>query len=228
MPLPDYSAIREVSRLVDDGVAAALADFRAGKAPDEPRLVERMLVKIEHAVSGAQINGLRWEAGTLSSSGRAAAEPRYGADFLGVFEVDLPDFRIAKGFLAQAKLIRNGSSLGAAERKRLRRQCTKMLACSPDSFVFVLQPNAVTIVPAISVVAGDIEPMRLYHRGVEAFFEEHFACFVGDGIFSGGPNASALDDLTALQDRYDTRHVLYISASIDPGRTRDRLRAMRK
>jgi hypothetical protein len=211
--------------LVEEGVSEALRAYREGRVPDEPRLVERMLTNIEHSIRGANIGGLRWEAGTLSSSGKRPAESQFGADFLGVFEVDVPEYRVAKGFFAQAKLIRDGDQLGAAERNRLREQCTRMLAHTPDSFAFVLQPHAATIVPAISIVAGDNEPLRLYQRGVQHFFEEHFACFIGDGLFAA-PNVRALDALPELRDRYDARHVLYIAASTDPGGVADRLNAL--
>jgi hypothetical protein len=201
--------------------------LRDGRVPDEPRFVERMLTNIETEIRGLEVKGLQWEAGTLSSYGKRASEPRYGADFLGVFEVNLPDYYLAKGFLAQAKLIRSGRKLGKAERGRLRVQCEKMLAVTPDAFAFVIRPNEVTIVPAVSVQAGDNEPLDLYQRGVRHFFEEHFASFIGDGLFSSA-NASALDQLPALQERYDVRHVIYVTARTDAEGVRARLDEFRR
>lgn len=223
MALPAYGAIRTIAARAEVGANAALnLFFGQGRAPDEVRLVERMLAGIESAISGQRVRGLSWEAGTLSSLQRNAAEMKYGADFLGVFEARLPDYRVSKGFLAQAKLFRTGRNLDGPERKRLREQCSKMLARTPDSYVFMLFENGVKIVPAISVVAGDNQPDDLYFRGVRRFFEEHFACFIGDGVLRT-PNASALDDVGELQARFDARRMLYITAREDLGGVGQRL-----
>lgn len=216
MTLPDHAAIRKAAQAAAAGVEAALTAYRNGRVADEHRLVERVLTEIEHAVARQTIGGLTWEAGTLTSSRRKGGEAQFGADFLGVFIVRLPNYKVAKGFLAQAKLLPTGNNLGAAERKRLQSQCRKMLAHTPDAFALILQPRAATFVPAVSIVAGDNEPLQLYQRGPAHFFEEHFACFIGDQVFAQ-PNARVLDQIPELQDRYDVRHVLVIVATDDPG-----------
>lgn len=181
--LPAYSSIRRVARRAATGADAARHAYASGRVPDEPRLVERALTEIEHAVDGARIHGLSWIASSMTSIGRSSAEATYGADFVGVFEVHLPDFEVTKGFLAQAKLVDHGA-LGTRERQRLRDQCQKMLAHTPDAFVWLFSSEEIRIVPAISVTAGDNDPASLYYRGVQRFFEEHFACFIGDGAVS--------------------------------------------
>ena len=68
---------------------------------------------------------------------------------------------------------------------------------------------------------GHQTAFRLYRRGVQHFYEEHFACFVGDGLF-GSADVSTLDLLPELQQRYQVRDVLYIAASTDSDRDRHR------
>lgn len=216
MALPDHGAIRQAASLVEQGFLQALDEYAAGQLPDEDRVVARMLTRARDLLSGSTIRGLRWEAGILSSQGPKAQESRHGADFIGVFEASLDDYHVVKGFLGQAKLLKHGNALGGKERRRLREQCQKMLKRSPDSFVFIIQPHSVTILPAISVVAGDNEPLLLYQRGVKHFFEEHFACFVGDGRLASSDTRS-LDQLPELLARSDARRLLYVSASSDSG-----------
>lgn len=181
-----------------------------------------MLTRARDLLDDSTIKGLRWEAGILTSHGPKTQESRWGADFVGVFEASLDDYHVVKGFLGQAKLLKTGNALGAGERRRLRRQCETMLEHSPDSFVFVIQPHAVTIVPAISVAAGDNEPLLLYRRGLRHFFEEHFACFIGDGKLASS-DARLLDGPQALLERSGARRLLYVSASNDSGPVQRRL-----
>jgi hypothetical protein len=113
---------------------------------------------------------------------------------MGVLNIELPELAVSKGFLAQAKLVRNGSS---GDLKELREQCKKMLNLSPDSFVFLYGQSGVRVVPAISVVGSKVDPLQLYSRSAQRFFEEHFECFIGDGNIQSATPAT----LDALQVR---------------------------
>jgi hypothetical protein len=205
--LPGHAAIRKAAEQASLGASAALDAFESGRVTQEPELVRHTLTEIEHAVNDLYVHGTHWHAGTFSSLGRGSRERRFGADFVGLFEVQLPDYNVKKGFLAQAKLL--SGNLGKRERERLRGQCEKMLAHTPDAFVWLFGKDEIRIVPAITVIAGDNEPVELYSRGIERFFEEHFACFIGDGAITTA-DTRGLAQLPALAARYDMRHALYI------------------
>jgi hypothetical protein len=169
-----------------------------------------MLGKIEHAMDHFEIKDVRWTAKTLTDRGPNAEERKFGADFMGVLTIDLPNFRISKGFLAQAKILKYNGWLPRDERKRLHEQCRKMLKITPDSFVFIYSLNSVLIVPANSVLNSDVNLDELYSRSVSRFFEEHFESFIGDPRISI-PSASKLEELMA---EYDTRSALALKAEL--------------
>ncbi len=166
-------------------------------------MTDRMLGAIEHSLAGFETNGIRWTAKTLTDHGRGSQESRYGADFMGVLNIKLPEFEVSKGFLAQAKLVRNG---GIDDLQKLRQQCEGMLALSTDSFVFLYSSDGVRVVPAVSGVAAKGNPLELYTRSSQRFFEEHLQCFIGDrAIHSPTP-----ENLEELRREYDARDALLI------------------
>lgn len=176
--------VREAARTVAEAVNRTATSNQRGQIVQEPDFTSRMVARIEDAVNGSELKGVEWSAHVLSDRGPGAAERTYGADFLGVLSVDLNGFSLRKGFLAQAKLLRHGSLLSRAEWNRLKEQCDRMLALSPDSYVFAYSLQTVRIIPAVSVMAADHQPLaNLYDRSVAAFFLLHFESFIGDRQF---------------------------------------------
>jgi hypothetical protein len=173
----------------------------------EPAMTERMITAIEKALDGEVIRGVRWEAKTLTDRGKGTQEKRYGADFLGALNIDLPDYKVAKGFLAQAKLLKHET---VDDLSGLKEQCKKMLKLSPDSFVFLYSKTGVRVVPAISVIASDRDPTELYGRSVQRFFEEHIECFIGDRAIQ----AATPGTLEDLRHRYEARDALLLTARL--------------
>jgi len=122
---------------------------------------------------------------------------------MGVLSINLPQFHVSKGFLAQAKLLRNGR---IDDIERLKEQCAKMLKLSPASFVFLYNTHGVFVLPALSVVGSRVDPLLLYNRSAQRFFEEHFQCFIGDkNIESPTP-----ETLIKMQHKYEARSALLI------------------
>lgn len=121
-------------------------------------------------------------AKTLTDRGPGSQESQFGADFMAVFRASLPDFEVAKGFLAQSKLIEPGETFTTADAKKLKQQCEKMLEHSPASFVFLYsQQSGIVVVPAGEVLAArDCNPHELTALSMGKFYEEHFECFIGD------------------------------------------------
>jgi hypothetical protein len=151
------------------------------------------------------VKGIRWSAKTLTDRGRGSQESQYGADFMGVLNIALPEFTVSKGFLAQAKLIRNDV---VGDDIKLRQQCEKMLNLSPDSFVFLYWPTAVRVVPAVSVLGCRVDPVHLYSRSAQRFFEEHLQCFIGDRNIQS-PTPMTLD---AIRARFVARSAILLEA----------------
>jgi hypothetical protein len=203
----EYRAVREAARRVHRAVEGTVTAHREERILQEPQFTDRMLGGIESALSGFETKGVRWQAMTLTDHGRGAQEKLYGADFMGVLSIRLPDFRVDKGFLAQAKLIRPGTPIGLA---KLKEQCELMLQLSTESFVFLYDTHRVSVVPAISVAGATISPTELYSRSAARFFEEHFESFIGDrGIASPTP-----DTLVSLCEAYRSRNLIYIKADM--------------
>ncbi|OGF23012.1 MAG: hypothetical protein A2V63_02630 [Candidatus Eisenbacteria bacterium RBG_19FT_COMBO_70_11] len=169
-----------------------------------------MLGRIEEAMSSYRDKGVRWTAKTLTSNVRDSQERRFGADFVGALDIDLPDYPTRKGFLAQAKRVDPGDPFPASRYAELRDQCHRMLELSPDSYVFLYATTGIKVVPANAVVAAmPVNPHALYSRGITSFFELHFSSFVGDR----GVSVPSIDVLEDLRTRFEARSVLGLYAS---------------
>ena len=198
-------AVRAVGTRIADAINGAVSDLREGRVEHEPAMTDRMLGAIGQSLRGFEVKGIHWSAKTLTDRGPNSQEKEYGADFIGVLNIALPDFTVSKGFLAQAKLVRYGRS---GDLKRLTEQCEIMLNLSPDSFVFLYGTNGVRVVPAISVVGSSMDPVGLYSRSAQRFFEEHLQCFIGDRDIKA-PSTATLAD---LRERYNARTGIVLHA----------------
>ena len=101
---------------------------------------------------------------------------------MGVLQIDFPEFKVKKGFIAQAKKQDEGKKLTPSEWSRLVDQCRKMKKYSNESFVFIYSKNGFVVVPAVSVLAcRDSEDLHTLHpTKIHHFYKQHFHCFVGD------------------------------------------------
>jgi hypothetical protein len=206
MKYPTYrSAISEVARRIGTGIDKSHAALLEGRVEQEPAMTDRMLGRIEESIDGLEIKGIRWTAKTLTDRGKHAQEPKDGADFMCVLDVDLPDYRITKGFLAQAKLIRRD---GFNDFRELYKQCVRMLELSPAAYVFVYTEKGVDIFPASGVVASNGRIDKLEKRSATRFFKAHLQCYIGDQRIS----AATPDQLLKLRDSEGVDRALLISA----------------
>jgi hypothetical protein len=183
----------------------------ASRIQQEPSVTDRLLGTMEHALNGTKIGGLTWTAKTLTDRGRGSEEHEFGADFAAVFRVRTPEFTIAKGFLAQAKLLEPSGSFGSAEAARLKKQCQSMLEHSAASYVFLYsQQVGIVIVPACEVVgARACNPHELTTRSMRAFYTDHFDCFIGDMAISSADNKG----LAELRERRNARRLFLLSGA---------------
>lgn len=214
------TAIEHASQITRNGLAA-------GEIETEPTFTDRMIGAFKTVVeANPEYRGYKFGIRTLRDRGPGAAEHEFGADFCAVLKVEIEDFSIEKGFLAQAKLSgRGGVSVRAggpgvystvmvsatAGDRTLRAQCDQMLAVTPDSYVVVYDYDDILVVPASSVahLHHDAGTQPLYSKSIGNFFSEFLMSFVGD------PALKAHDDqsLRELRDRTGARTAFLLSIS---------------
>jgi len=192
------SAFSSAATRIGGAAKKTSEDYAEKVIPDEPTFTAALVTRIRDSLAGYSKGGITWSAKVLSSHGANTEESQFGADFLGSLVLNLPDYRLGKGFLAQAKRQEPGSHLTGKEWSRLQDQCKKMLAFSTAGYVFVYSLNGVFVVPAVSVVAclrpEDLH--TLHPKTLSNFYKQHFMCYFGDkAIDSSGP--TALDNLRA-------------------------------
>lgn len=204
-----FGIVREAAAQIADAADRSLDALREGRVEQEPALTDRMLGAIEESMRGFRTKGIRWTAKTLTDRGPGAQESRHGADFAGVLSIDLPDFSVRKGFLAQAKLIEPATIMPRREFGLMKAQCDSMLKRTPDSFVFLYARDAIAVVPAVSVVSSNLRnPHEFYSRSISRFYEEHLESFIGDRrLYAPTPEM-----LEGLQREVDARTLLYLEA----------------
>lgn len=208
----DYRAVREISNAIADEANEVIHAYRRSRITDEPHITDRWMGAIEARIrnlsfgpvlsSGAG-GGIRspilWEAMTLRSGPHSAAhEKLYGADVLGVFTANMPNYKVSKGFLAQAKRAEPGSNFLRAEWNRLIEQCHRMLNVTPDAFVIAYsKKQGVRFFSALAASGlGGRDLFDLYSMAPRPFFERHFQSFVGDKRLDR-PEISVLRQLEA-------------------------------
>ena len=210
--LKNFRIIREIARIIEETAYRVVEDLEAGWIEQEHNFTDRMLGRIEQAIDGYTIKGIVWKAKTFTDRGPNAQETRYGADFLGIVSIRLPNFSLDKGFLAQAKLLNPSGRMRSSEYQRLQQQCRNMLNITPDSFVFLYSPTGIRIIPASSVISCNTNINLyddLYSRSISKFYENHFACFIGD-IRLRAPNIK--ETLENIAENYRVRNVLALYA----------------
>lgn len=204
-----YAIIRQAAAHIAQAAAGTVDTLVEGRVEQEPAFTDRMLGRIETAMDGYATKGVRWTAKTLTDRAPNSQEREFGADFAGVLNINLEDFKVSKGFLAQAKMIEPHVSIPARDIGRMVAQCEVMLRHSPDSFLFLYSMEGIFVVPAVSVVGGRFSnPHELYARSLSRFYEEHFECFIGDREIST-PTPNMLD---GLRERLRARSLSYLAA----------------
>jgi hypothetical protein len=229
----DYRSVREVASAIAVAGEMAMEAYRSARVTDEPHITDRLMQAIEITVNGTDpVPAIRfpladgassyrprgtliWQAHTLrSGSGSAAHEKRFGADVLGVLTINTPEYRVAKGFLAQAKRAEPGAALSKARWDGLMGQCEKMLTISPDSFVIAYSKRrGVKFFSAEAVRSfSGRDLFQLYNMGIRSFFERNIESFIGDRLLDA-PNIGVLERLHLDEVLRPSAHVLHLQAS---------------
>jgi len=168
--------------------------------------------EIESKLNGRTISGVKFRVYVF----RKKEESHIGADLAGVLTLNLEGKTTTKMYLAQAKVgqVRRNTfdqeSVYVRD-SRLLEQVDKMLAITPDSYVFLYSRLGVQVLSAHAVRMlgrGNFSTDDLYAHGFGWFYQEFFKCFLGDHrftdiIYNGG--------LAALAKRVSANKVLMIS-----------------
>jgi len=203
--------IRESAKRIAEAVDDTVEDLKENLIQQEPAFTGNMLTRIMQVMNSVEIKDVRWTAKILTDRGPNAQEKTYGADFVGVLHINIPEFKVAKGFLAQAKLLEPSAKIPHGEMQRMKNQCEQMLKLSPASFLFLYSTQGVTVVPAIAIVSSNANPYELYRRGVSRFFEEHFESFIGDRRLS----CTDIKTIDHLRAEYTARNALLLKAEME-------------
>src|SRR2546428_6571347 len=99
----DRRIVQESARRVARAATRTVRDYVAHEVEEETDFTAEMLGRMKESMQGYHTRGVRWTAKILTSHRPASQETTFGADFIGVVSFDLPDYKVAKGFLAQAK-----------------------------------------------------------------------------------------------------------------------------
>ena len=191
--------VRKIAQEIANAVDGAHGAYQEARVVEEPQVTDRILGAIEERIRYQQFGGVVWNVRTLRTGrGVAAEEKHYGANLMGVLDIEISGYSAKKGFLAQAKKAEPACPFLSNDWKDLRSQCEKMLERTPDSFVFVYsKQSGIRIFPANSILGLESKNIfDLYNHGVRRFFEDHIECFIGDSRL----NSTDIKTLDALAD----------------------------
>lgn len=214
--------LRRAAREFASQIEQVAAEFRRGDIGDEDDISSQIVGRIKAVTQ--QIDGsITWTAKSvdgltgigvlgrrLTSRGKGAEETSVGADIVLVLDIDLPDYKVTKGLLIQAKCVNHlNEAKSSSERERLVSQCEDMLAISPASFVWTYGDDAVGVFSATSVMGSQgffKHIFDTYDAGV--FFYDFLICWIGDPRI----NSITRPALKVLIDSSGANHGLLLTA----------------
>lgn len=143
---------------------------------------------------------------------KTTEEPTLGADILVVFSFGSQEISISKGFLAQAKKIDAGKSIGGSQKMDiLREQCRKMLDFSPESYVWLYSKERFRVQRAITAKAVTTNiPDDALSQSLQSFFHDFLISMRGDPSIS----LQNFSRLRRIIQELDIRYALFISATV--------------
>ena len=200
--------IGKVAREISEAAYVAFEDYRRGYKMDEPDITAQIVGAIRDRIRAKKIGNVIWNSHILTSRGKDAEEKRYGADLMGILDMELSDRNVKKGFLAQAKKIDPGK-ISPQEWDRLTDQCKKMINYTCNSFVLVYsRERGIRMFHADEVLnLKSRNVFDLYDYGIQTFFKHHLKCLIGDHRL----NSTDIKTLDTLAE-FSVDNVLQITA----------------
>jgi hypothetical protein len=202
---------QEFGERLADATARVAGDYVIGDVADEESFTGQLCGRLKETLLGFETPNVRWQVEVaLGGKGRAhlrarsltktKEEPLHGADLVMVLDLQLDDYRVRKGLLAQAKRLEPGQNMSASELQRLRGQCEKMLSITPASMVFLYHTEGVTPISATATLAyqnRDLFEISTWPMNI--FYIDFVKCWIGDPQIQATDQAS-LEALRMLVD----------------------------
>jgi hypothetical protein len=208
-----YEDIEGFGGKVSQAIDRVVEDYAAGDAVHENPFSGQLTGRVKETLREFETSGVRWQVDSASDKGRArlrarqltsqgadTEESRFGADIIFCLDIGLSDYNAKKGFLVQSKRLEPGTHLNKVTSDELREQCSKMLAVTPASMVFLYSSRGVHVVPATAVAASttyDIYTLPTY--AMRVLFDDFAMCWFGDPLLQATDPAS-LERLRALAE----------------------------
>lgn len=170
----------DVAHRAAKAVHETMAGYSGGNYEDEDDMTG-VLVGALSAHIGMQGGPIRWNAKVMRHRrGVAAEESVSGADLLIHISLSTPELKYSKGVLVQAKRTEPDLPMTNGEHKRLLDQCDKMLAITPDAFVFNFSKRKMRCGSALRVKGSSTDLVAACPLTPYRFFLEFFRCTTGD------------------------------------------------
>ncbi|SFK25116.1 hypothetical protein [Celeribacter neptunius] len=117
---------------------------------------------------------------------KTTEEPTLGADILVVISFDSPEISISKGFIAQAKQVEFGKSIGGSgPMNTLRAQCRNMLDHTPESYVWLYSKDSFRVQRAATAEAITTnKPDDALSHPFDWFFYDFLISMRGDPLLT--------------------------------------------
>lgn len=191
--------------------ARVVEDYADGDVVHEEPFSDQLCGRLKETLQSFETPNVRWHvdvaiggegAGRLKmrSLTKYKEEPLFGADLVMVLDLQLRDYSVRKGLLAQSKKLEIGDRMTPAEWGRLREQCQEMIEVTPASMVFLYSKSGVMPVSAAAVLAyKDRDLHRLVHYDIGIFYKDFAICWFGDPLIQATDPAS-LEALRILTD----------------------------
>lgn len=177
--------LKKAAHRANKAAVAAMSKYRSGRVHDEDDITGILIGQLDAELDG-QIGDLTWDTSVVRHrAGTAAEEKAIGADMIIHVRLDTPKISYSKGVLVQAKRSEPGISLSGADHTRLVDQCKKMLAVTPESFVFNYAQGEMRCGSALWISGLTKTPIHDQCSMTSyRFFYELFRCPIGDSRLS--------------------------------------------
>jgi len=179
--------IKQIVYLVDLTTRQIVYEFHKGSLQREDQITGALVSTLDNTLSGIRIKDIEIKAKAFSLK----EEMETKADLGVLLNVKLPEYKLAKAFIAQAKICKRDSAFRFSDgniKKNLLDQCSKMIEITSSSFVIVYTRNyncGIRVFPAADVYALDNKIScksltHLYSMTLKKLFENFLKCFIGD------------------------------------------------